>query len=322
VSSILTKIAKAALKAFPARPSAEYLPMDEVTPEHAARRAKGELEDEESGGLMKFFDAAPDLPEGAILDLGCGYGGRTIAFQRRFGHRAYGIDVDPRMVGPARRFARSLGVEDADFVAAVGEDLPFADESIATILSYDVLEHVEDPEQCLAECARVLKPGGLFLLVFPPYHHPTGAHLEGYVSHLPYANVLFSQRVLLSAVDEILDERGDGFRPRPLRPTDKLYCLNGLTIRGFRDALSRSGFEVASLRLLPLFSELNRKYDAWKMRYYAWAFSLLTHVPVARECFTHRVVAVLRKPATGIGARNRPVVAPDRARTGVTAAIV
>jgi SAM-dependent methyltransferase len=224
------------------------------------------------------------------------------------GGRAYGIDVDPRMVGPATRFARSVGADDVFFAAAVGEALPFAGESFDMILSYDVLEHVQDPERCLAECARVLRPGGQFVLVFPPYYHPTGAHLEGYVSHLPYANVVFPQRVLLSAVDEVLEERGDGFKPRPLRPGDKLYCLNGLTIAGFRRALARSDFEVVSLRLLPLFSKLNRKYEAWRMRYYAWAFSLLTKVPAVRECFTHRVVAVLRKPA-GVG---RAAAAPDR----------
>jgi SAM-dependent methyltransferase len=314
VTSLLTTIAKAALKAFPARPTAEYLPMDEVTPEHAIRRAGGELADEESGGLLKFFGDTVDLPGGAILDLGCGYGGRTVAFQRRFGRRTFGIDVDPRMVAPAARFARSIGVDEAFFVAGVGEDLPFADASFSTILSYDVLEHVEDPERCLAECARVLAPGGLFFLVFPPYYHPTGAHLEGYVSHLPYANVLFSQRVLLRAVEEILDERGDGFRPRPLRPSDKLYCLNGLTIRGFQRALARSDLEVVSMKLLPLFSELNRKYDAWKMKYYAWAFSLLARAPVVRESFTHRVVAILRKPEAEARVR-------DRAPASVTAAM-
>jgi len=106
VSGLFTKIAKTALRAFPARPSAEYLPMEEVTPEHAERRARGELADEEAGGLLKFFEEAVEIPDGALLDLGCGYGGRTVAFQRRFGVRALGIDVDPRMVGPGQSFAR------------------------------------------------------------------------------------------------------------------------------------------------------------------------------------------------------------------------
>ena len=116
---------------------------------------------------------------------------------------------------------------------------------------------------------------------------------------MPYANVLFPSSVLVRAVDELLEERGDGFRPRPLRPRDKLYCLNGLTVRGFRDALEGLDLEVEHLRLLPLFSRMNRKYDAWRMKYYAWAFSVLASVPVLQEGFTHRVVAALRKPLQG-----------------------
>ena len=308
MSTILTKIAKAVLRTLPARPSAEYLPLDQITPEHAESRARGELEDERAGGFLKFFDGTVEMSGESILDLGCGYGGRTLEFQRAVGGRAIGIDVDPRMLAPAASFARSMGADTVSFVAGVGEALPLADDSIDLIFSYDVFEHVEDPERCLAECQRVLKPGGLLLLVFPPYYHPTGAHLEGYVSHVPYANVLFPSPVLLRAVDEILEERGDHFTPRPLRPGDKLYCLNGLTVGGFRRMLARSELEVVSLRLLPLFSRLNRKYDAWRMRYYAWIFTLLSRVPVVQEGFTHRVVAVLRKPA-----REPHALPPERA---------
>jgi SAM-dependent methyltransferase len=306
MSRLLTNVAKLVLRSLPARPSAEYLPFDQITPEHAASRARGELEDERAGGFLKFF--GPDVPiaGASVLDLGCGYGGRTVEFQQMVGGLAIGIDVDPRMLGPAARFAASEGPGPVAYAAAVGEALPFADDSFDLIFSYDVLEHVEDPERCLEECARVLKPGGMFLLVFPPYFHPTGAHLEGYVSHVPYANVLFPGPVLLRAVDEILAERGDGFVPRPLRPRDKLYCLNGLTVRGFREIVDRSELEVASLRLLPLFSPLNRRYEAWRMRYYAWFFALLARLPVVREGFTHRVVAALRKPARAPRPVRRP----------------
>jgi hypothetical protein len=73
--------------------------------------------------------------------------------------------------------------------------------------------------------------------------------------------------------------------------------LNGLTIAGFRDLLARLDYEVVSYEQLPLFSRLNRKYDAWKMKYYAWVFAALRSMPVVQEYFTHRIVAVLRKRA-------------------------
>jgi hypothetical protein len=103
--------------------------------------------------------------------------------------------------------------------------------------------------------------------------------------------------VLIAAIDEILRERGDEFRPQPLRPADRLYALNGITIGGFKRILKGLEFEVELLEMLPLISKKTRKYEAWKMRYYAWIFYMLARAPLLRELFTHRIVAILRKPA-------------------------
>ena len=162
--------------------------------------------------------------------------------------------------------------------------------------------YVQDPERTLAEVYRVLKPAGLFLTVFPPYFHPKGSHLEGYVSRAPYVNLLFPSKVLLPAIDEVLKERGDGYRPQALRPGDRLYSLNGVTIRSFRAMLNRSNFEVLRLEFLPLLNKMIRQFHGWKMHYYAWLFYPLSRIPVLQELFTHRIVATLRKP--------HPTVAP------------
>lgn len=47
------------------------------------------------------------------------------------------------------------------------QDLPIADAQVDTILLLDVLEHLPSPERALAECFRVLKPGGRLLLQVP-----------------------------------------------------------------------------------------------------------------------------------------------------------
>lgn len=315
-TNLTKRIAKLALRLLPAYPEADYKPLDQITDEVAMRLARAAYEDEsESGcGFLNYFDAKVKPSGDMILDLGCGFGGRTLAYQRVTGGRFVGLEIDARMAAPALRFARSFestasestaestaestgaSVTDASFAAGVGEALPFADDSFDAVLSYDVLEHVQDPGQTLAEVYRVLKPAGLFLAVFPPYFHPKGAHLEGYASRLPYANVLFSSETLLSAIDELLEERGDGYRPQPLRAGDRLYGLNGLTIRRFRRMLSRSKFEVVSLEFLPLLNKMIRRYAKWKMQYYAWLFHPPARIPFVRELFTHRIVAVLRKP--------------------------
>jgi SAM-dependent methyltransferase len=296
----LVKMAKAVLRLLPAYPSDEYKPIDQITPEIALRRTKEEIEDERATGFFRFFEEL-ELPGATVaLDLGCGFGGRTIEFQKSVASHVIGLEIDPRVVAPAYRFANPVRPGSVSFIAGIGEALPLAAESIDLVLSYDVFEHVQDPEKCLAECFRVLKPAGLALLVFPPYHHPTGAHLEGYCSRMPYMNVMFPDRVLLDAIDEILLQRGETYRPQPLRPGDRLHSLNGLSIRRFSRLVSQSDFEPVSIKLLPLFSKINRQYGPWRMRYYGWIFSGLSRIPLVRECFTHRVVAILRKPSAAM----------------------
>ena len=294
---LLVKLATAMLRLLPAYPSEDYKPIDQITPEIALRRTKEEIEDERATGFFRFFEELELPAASSALDLGCGFGGRTIEFQKSIAGHVIGLEIDPRVVGPSYRFANASSPGSVSFVAGFGEALPLTTDSIDLVLSYDVFEHVQDPERCLAECFRVLKPAGLALLVFPPFHHPTGAHLEGYCSRMPYMNVMFPDQVLLDGIDEILLQRGEEYRPQPLRAGDRLHSLNGLTIRRFGRLVSQSDFEQVSIKLLPLFSKINRQYGPWRMRYYAWIFSGLSRIPLVQECFTHRVVAILRKPS-------------------------
>jgi ubiquinone/menaquinone biosynthesis C-methylase UbiE len=299
MSGILVKIAKLCLRSLPARPSVDYLPVDKITDETGLRQAQASYDEErdKGHGFLRFFDGRVKLEGEMLLDLGSGYGGRSVEFNQLSGAHVVGIDIFTEATRPALSFARSMGAREVSFVTGKGEHLPFADASFDMVLSYDVLEHVESPADTLCEVMRVLKPGGRMLAVFPPFYHPTGAHLEGYVSRLPYANLIFSSKVLITAIDEILRERGDEFRPQSLRPTDRLYALNGITIRRFKKILKGTEFEVELLEMLPLISKKTRKYEAWGMRYYAWIFFMLARAPLLQELFTHRIVAVLRKPA-------------------------
>jgi len=286
------------LRAFPAQPGPDYRPFDQITPEMGIRLARSAYEDErDSGcGLLNYFDRKFKISGDLILDLGCGFGGRTLAFQEQLGGTYIGMDIDPRASVAGMHLAESMGTSACLFATGVAEFLPFADNSFDAVLCYDVMEHVQNLQKALAEIYRVLKPQGVLLTVFPPYFHPQGSHLEGYISRTPYAHLFFPSRVLLRAIDELIEERGDGYRPQPLRPGDRLYSLNGTTIRSFRRILERSKFEVILLEFLPLLNRMIRKYDRLKMGYYGWIFSPLSRVPMLQEVFTHRIVAILRKP--------------------------
>jgi len=78
------------------------------------------------------------------------------------GARVTGIDPAEKAIDAARAHARQEGRGIA-YDVGVGEELPYAAASFDAVVCVDVLEHVQDLDRVLAEVARVLRPGGLFL---------------------------------------------------------------------------------------------------------------------------------------------------------------
>ena len=94
------------------------------------------------------------LPPGPVLDLGCGVGHSYHLLAPR---PTVGVDVD----------AAALAGQDRETHVADMRRLPFADDSFASVLAVQSIEHVPDAEAALAETARVLRPGGVAVLVTP-----------------------------------------------------------------------------------------------------------------------------------------------------------
>ena len=107
---------------------------------------------------------ARDLPrQQPLLDLGCGDG---VFGSRILGERpAVGVDLDAGALVTARDgFAGRAGRLCAQ---ATGTALPFPDGSFGVVVSNSVLEHIEPLDATLDECARVLRPGGVFITTSP-----------------------------------------------------------------------------------------------------------------------------------------------------------
>src|SRR5215469_6232763 len=124
-----TAIVKRLLTLFPAYPTEEYLGTYWINGEVATRRAAGEFEDEQAGGLLKFFTDLnePGRPGPArILDLGSGFGGRAVAFQHHFRCEVLGLEIDPRMAAWGHQFSQSNDAAGVLFVAGVGEAIPLS----------------------------------------------------------------------------------------------------------------------------------------------------------------------------------------------------
>ena len=95
------------------------------------------------------------------LDVGCG-GGLLAEEFARLGCKVTGIDPSERSLATARTHAQQSGL-DINYLAGVGEQLPFADAAFDLVYCCDVLEHVGNLAQVISEIARVLRPGGIFL---------------------------------------------------------------------------------------------------------------------------------------------------------------
>jgi ubiquinone/menaquinone biosynthesis C-methylase UbiE len=99
------------------------------------------------------------------LDGGCGSG--TLArYLIEAGARVLGVDAAEEMI----TLARELSSQDVatpqlrfEHIATIAH-LPLPDQSLDGILCSSVLEYVPDPVACLAEFARVLRPGGLLVV--------------------------------------------------------------------------------------------------------------------------------------------------------------
>lgn len=112
-------------------------------------------------GRLAWFDRQIDWQGKAVLDLGCAGGFMAEALAQR-GAQVTGIDPATDAIDAARAHARENGLR-IGYDVGMGEALPYADASFDAVVCVDVLEHVADLPKVLAEVARTLRPGGLFL---------------------------------------------------------------------------------------------------------------------------------------------------------------
>lgn len=155
---------------------------------------------------------APE-PGSRILDVGCGRGHLVRALSGR-GLDAWGIDLNPN----ARELAGELNVQTMSAAA-----LEFEDASFDAVVSFHAIEHIPPLEQAMSEVARVVKPGGKVLLVYPAepirglYAIPTSVILHGspFKARQVHVHRLSPRRVRALAETRGLKEIRHSFRPWP-----------------------------------------------------------------------------------------------------------
>ncbi len=113
--------------------------------------------------LAVLVEAADLHGDEQVLDVGCGAGHAAVAFAPHVA-RVVALDLSPAMLSQVVALARERGVDNVTTQQGDVEQLPFPDSSFDRVVSRYSAHHWPHPRQALAEIARVLKPGGRFLL--------------------------------------------------------------------------------------------------------------------------------------------------------------
>lgn len=135
---------------------------------------------------------------GRVLDVGCGAGSVAKAVKRE----RPDLEVIACDVSRAALAMAETSPEGVEFRLAPAEKLPFAGGEFDFVWIFDVLEHVEKPEQVLREVARVLRPGGRFHIVLPLEGQPwtlyrflgCGTHWTAKVRHGGHIQIFSADR--------------------------------------------------------------------------------------------------------------------------------
>jgi SAM-dependent methyltransferase len=147
------------------------------------------------GDLVADIIASGGDAEGkAILDLGCGAGGTSLALAER-GADVLALDLSEARVEKLKEKAKGghlkLRIDVGDALR-----IPAANQSFDWVILQDVIEHLPEPQEALAEVSRVLRPEGRIYLSTPnrwsPFNFFSDPHWNlPLVSTLPRAAVIF-----------------------------------------------------------------------------------------------------------------------------------
>ncbi|HEX2300580.1 MAG TPA: class I SAM-dependent methyltransferase [Pseudonocardiaceae bacterium] len=108
-----------------------------------------------------YLHLLPHCAQAVVLDAGCGegYGAALLASAA---HRVIALDYDQRTIGHVARRYPELSTVQGNLAT-----LPLASSSLDVVACLQVIEHLWDQPGFLAECLRVLRPGGRLLVTTP-----------------------------------------------------------------------------------------------------------------------------------------------------------
>jgi SAM-dependent methyltransferase len=172
--------------------------------------------EEADGYFAWIYETLAPHMKGRVLEVGSGYGVFSDVLARRHGTLT-ATDYDPRSVEVLeRKFAASpdVHVRLLDVLDAASVEKLAREEPVDTVVSLNVIEHLEDDVLALRHMARLVRPGGAVLVFVPALESLYGSldRLAGH--HRRYDKELLGERL-----------RRAGLRPRELHYVNMLGAI-------------------------------------------------------------------------------------------------
>jgi 2-polyprenyl-3-methyl-5-hydroxy-6-metoxy-1,4-benzoquinol methylase len=155
--------------------------------------------------LFSYKNAIPYQKNGRLLDIGCG-GGKFLLSMQHLGWQAEGVEFNQSAVETCRN--SGLRVFQGEIKAAA-----FPDNSFDVITARHVIEHIPNPRGFIAEIYRILKPGGLMVLMTPN----SQALGRGWFGTNWYANDAPRHLILFAPENLHLLASSEGFHEQTMR---------------------------------------------------------------------------------------------------------
>jgi len=142
-----------------------------------------------------------------VLDWGCGRGSDVLHL-RKMGVDAYGAEISQVTIDRGKPLFEELGIDHGATIKPISPQnrTGFPDGYFDLIISYQVLEHVAELDSAAAEIARLLRPGGTSVHLYPAHRRPVEGHL-----HMPFVHWLPKNRLRYYAIKACA---GLGFEPK------------------------------------------------------------------------------------------------------------
>ncbi|MSP04362.1 MAG: metalloregulator ArsR/SmtB family transcription factor [Acetobacteraceae bacterium] len=192
----------------------------------------------------------PAQAVGALLDIGTGTGRLLEVLAPRV-DAALGIDASPAMLALARARLARAGLSHCAVRLGDMYRLPFADAAFDVAVLQMVLHHADDPAQVLAEAARVLRPGGMLVVVELARHDRTDIAARLAHRHQGFSDtemVRMLRQTGLRAAPAVVVRSAPG---NVLLSTPENRIAGALEIRLWSAGLSSVASRRAEVRLTP-----------------------------------------------------------------------